>query len=67
MNICDNLTEILLNLDGKSKDNEMARKYLLEMGIRYELHLISRPHQKPYVPLACFTLSSTKKQLFYKC
>lgn len=41
-NICDNLLGTLLNIDGKSKDNEKAQRDLMEMGIRHDLHLINR-------------------------
>ena len=37
-NVCDNLIEILLNLDEKSKDNLKKYLNLKEMGIRQELH-----------------------------
>jgi len=42
----------------------MARKDLMEMSIRHELHLVSRPNQKPYVPPACYTLSTSEKIAF---
>lgn len=39
-NVCDNLLGTLLNLDGKTKENEKARRELMEMGIRHDLHLV---------------------------
>lgn len=63
-NVCDNLIRTLLNLEGKSKDNEKARKDLMEMDIRHEWHLISQPDKKPYVPPACYTMSNTEKCAF---
>ena len=63
-NVCDNVIGTLLNLDGKTKDNENARKDLMEMGIRHDLHLINRPNKKSYVPLACYTMSNVEKSNF---
>ena len=63
-NICDNLIGILLNLDGQSKDNKMAQKDCMEMGSMHELHRISRPNQKTYIPLTYYTLSNSEKTTF---
>lgn len=63
-NVCDNVLETLLNLDGKIKDNEKARRDLMEMGIRHDLHPIERPNKKPYLPLACYSMSNTEKNAF---
>ncbi|GJY04667.1 zinc finger, CCHC-type containing protein [Tanacetum coccineum] len=63
-NVCDNFIGTLLNLDGKTKDNENSRKDLMEMGIRHDLHLINRPNKKPYMPPACYTMSSAEKSNF---
>ncbi|GJT83967.1 zinc finger, CCHC-type containing protein, partial [Tanacetum coccineum] len=41
----------LLNLNGKTKDNENNRKDLMEMGIRHELHLKNHPNKKAGVSL----------------
>ncbi|XP_071724291.1 uncharacterized protein [Rutidosis leptorrhynchoides] len=63
-NVCDNLFGTLLNLDGKTKDNEKARKDLMEMGIRCDLHLVECRNTKPYLPPACYTMSKTEKSMF---
>ena len=63
-NVCDNILGTLLDLDGKTKDNENTRKDLEEMGIRHDLHLINRPNGKPYLPPACYTMSSVEKSNF---
>ncbi|GKC72538.1 hypothetical protein Tco_1118421 [Tanacetum coccineum] len=63
-NVFDNLIGTLLNLDGKTKDNENARKDLMEIGIRHELHLINRPNKKSYMPLACYTMTNAEKSNF---
>ncbi|XP_059650484.1 uncharacterized protein LOC132296291 [Cornus florida] len=46
--------------DGKTKDNVKTRLDLQSMGIRKELHLISRSN-KFFMPPACYTLSKEKK------
>ncbi|GJV97765.1 hypothetical protein Tco_1549342 [Tanacetum coccineum] len=43
-NVFDNVLGTLINLDGKTKDNENSRKDLMEMGISHELYL--KPQQK---------------------
>ena len=63
-NVCDNVLGTLLSLDGKTKDNEKARKDLMEMGIRHDLHLIERHNGKVYSPPACYTMSNNEKTTF---
>ncbi|XP_020092842.1 uncharacterized protein LOC109713253 [Ananas comosus] len=78
-NIGDNLIGTLMNIDGKSKDNLNARKDLMAMGLRKELHLIpiqgkeidiqnsvqTIGNSKPYkMPSAFYTLSKDERQLF---
>ena len=63
-NVCDNFLGTLLNVDGKSKDNEKARRDLMDMGIRPELHVIDHPNKKSYIPHACYTLSASEKSAF---
>ncbi|GJX08844.1 hypothetical protein Tco_0196776 [Tanacetum coccineum] len=63
-NVSDNILGTLLDLDGKTKDNENTRKDLEEMGIRHDLHLINRPNGKPYLPPACYTMSPVEKSNF---
>ncbi|XP_050206738.1 uncharacterized protein LOC126656261 [Mercurialis annua] len=63
-NVCDNLIGTLLNLEYKSKDNEKARLDLVDMGIREELHPIEDANGKRRLPLACFSLTSTEKDIF---
>ena len=65
-NVCDNLLGTLLNLDGKTKDNESSRKDLMEMGIRHDLHLKNLPNKKPYMPPTCYTMSSVEKSNFLR-
>nr|GEY59288.1 hypothetical protein [Tanacetum cinerariifolium] len=63
-NVFDNLIGTLLNLDGKTKDNENARKDLMEIGIRHELDLVNRPNKKSYMPLTCYTMTNVEKYNF---
>ncbi|KAK9050231.1 hypothetical protein SSX86_030799 [Deinandra increscens subsp. villosa] len=63
-NVCDNILGTLLNIDGKSKDNENSRKDLMKKGIRHELHLIEQPNKKLYLPPACYTMSNVEKRNF---
>lgn len=64
-NILDNLLGILLNLDGKNKDTEKARKDLEDMIIRKELHLKKRPDGSFEKPPAMYTLSPKERLGFY--
>nr|GEY42935.1 hypothetical protein [Tanacetum cinerariifolium] len=63
-NVFDNILRTLLDLDGKTKDNENTRKDLEEIGIRHDLHLINYPNGKPYLPPACYTMSPIEKSNF---
>jgi hypothetical protein len=63
-NVCDNILGTLLGLDGKSKDNLLARQDLEEMNIRKELHPEKQPSGKFYLPPAVFTMSKLEKKLF---
>lgn len=63
-NVCDNVLGTLLDLDGKTKDNEKSRKDLKEMGIRHKLHLVNGPNKKAYLPPACYTMTSVEKSNF---
>ena len=62
--MCDNVLRSLLNLDGKTKDNEKARSNLLEMGITHDLHPFQRPNKKSYLPPACYSMSNAEKSAF---
>jgi len=65
-NVCDNILNTLLDIDGKSKDNLMARFDLQAMGIRKELHPIQKNDSEWEIPKACFNLSNEEKTLFCK-
>ena len=62
-NVCDNVISMLLNIQGKTKDNLNTHQDLVEMGIRDQLH--PRSHgKKIYLPPACHTLSIKEKISF---
>lgn len=64
-NVCDNVVCILLNLDGKTKDNLKSRSKLCELNIRKALHpKSSEDGNRTYLPLACFTMTSIEKEVF---
>jgi len=63
-NVCDNVLGTLLNLDRKTKDNEKARRDLMEMGIRHDLHPIERPNREASLPPACYGMSNAEKSAF---
>ncbi|KAG6405592.1 hypothetical protein SASPL_133183 [Salvia splendens] len=53
-----------MNLDGKSKDNYKSRQDLEQMGIRPELHPITKEQGKVYLPAATFTMSKKERTIF---
>ena len=62
-NVCDNILNTILEMDGKTKDNLNARFDLQSMGIRKELHPIRRGEEWD-IPSACFNLTTNEKILF---
>ncbi|XP_065860347.1 uncharacterized protein [Euphorbia lathyris] len=62
-NICEHILGTLLNIVGKTKDNDKARLDLAEMGIRKELHL-QRHGEKLLMPQACYTLTTVERKKF---
>nr|XP_016485194.1 PREDICTED: uncharacterized protein LOC107805637 [Nicotiana tabacum] len=60
LNQLDSLEDIKFDMEGKTKDNLNARRYLKEMGIRKDLHPTQRDG-KWYYPAACYTLSPDEK------
>ena len=62
-NVCDSLVGTLLNIKGKIKDGLKCRQDLVEMGIRQQLHPVSKG-LRTYLPLACHTISMLRKEIF---
>ena len=64
-NVCDNIIGMLLQLEGKSKDNDKARYDLVDMNIRSQLHPKMHPSKgKQYFPRACYQMTSKEKETF---
>jgi hypothetical protein len=59
-NVVDNILGMLLNLNGKTKDNLEARQDLHKMNLRLKLHPFTAGNNKTCLPTACFTV--TKKR-----
>ena len=64
--MCDNLIGTLLNIKGKTKDGLKCRQDLEKMGIRQQLHPVSKGH-RTYMPLPCHTMSTNEKKSFCHC
>lgn len=62
-NVCDNIINTLLGIDGKSKDNLNARLDLKLLDIRKYLHPVE-VGDSYYLPPAPFSMSSEEKKLF---
>ena len=63
-NVCDSLIGTLLNIKGKTKDGLKSRQVLVQLGIRDELHPVSRG-DRTYLPQACHTMSTAEKFFFF--
>ena len=63
-NIYDNLIGILLNLDGKSKNNLKVHLDLKKIGIKQELHPKELANDKVYIPLHVTQCSLERKFFF---
>ena len=63
-NVVDNIIGILLNLDGKTKDNLKAHQDLKDMGIRSELHLEKVRNDQTCMPYACYHMNASEKDGF---
>lgn len=54
----------MTNAKGKMKDNLSARRDLEHLKIRPELHLITRPENKPYQTKPSYTMDENRFPLF---
>jgi len=63
-NVFDNVLNTVMDIKGKTKDNEKARMDLIEYCRRPELHLHQLPNGKYKKPKAAFTLSVDEKRDF---
>lgn len=64
-NVCMNIIETLLDIQGKSKGGMNTRLGLVEMNIRLELTPVSSGN-RTYIPATCYTLSRKEKYHFCK-
>ncbi|PHT30379.1 hypothetical protein CQW23_30043 [Capsicum baccatum] len=63
-NICEAILGILLNIEGKTKDNYKARQDLKDMNIRKELWL-QHDGSNYTIPGACYNMSKEEKTKFW--
>jgi hypothetical protein len=66
-NIFDNIIGTLLDISRKSKDGLKSRTNLVQFELRSELHPISRPNGKYFLPPASYTLTAEEKKTFCQC
>ncbi|XP_035544633.1 uncharacterized protein LOC118348016 [Juglans regia] len=62
-NICDNVLGTLMSIPGKTKDSINARRDLMILGIKKELHL-QEHGQRLVMPPACYTLQGDERRSF---
>jgi hypothetical protein len=65
--VFDSTCGILLDLARKTKDGLNARRDLVDLNIRPELHPIEKANGKYYLPPAAYTLTREEKTAFCKC
>jgi hypothetical protein len=66
-NVFDNIFGTLLDMSRKSKDRLKSRRDLVQFELRPELHPISRPNGKYFLPPASYTLTAEEKKVFSQC
>ncbi|XP_076910613.1 uncharacterized protein LOC143568317 [Bidens hawaiensis] len=62
-NVCENLLATLLNIEGKTKDTDKARRDLKDMNILKELHLVMK-NDRLVKPHASYVLTRDEKKQF---
>ncbi|XP_073121628.1 uncharacterized protein [Henckelia pumila] len=63
-NVCENIIGTLLNVKKKSKDGINARKDLMDLQIRKELHPQEKGENTYHLPAAPYTLSKKEMDVF---
>jgi hypothetical protein len=66
-NVFDSIIGTLLDMPMKSKDGLKSRTDPVQFELRPELHPISRPNGKYFLPLASYTLIAEEKKTFCQC
>ncbi|KAK9048338.1 hypothetical protein SSX86_032699, partial [Deinandra increscens subsp. villosa] len=62
-NVCENVLGTLLNIEGKTRDNEKARLDLQDWNIRKELHLVHK-NGRWFKPHALYVLTREERKQF---
>jgi hypothetical protein len=66
-NVFGIIIRTLLDMPRKSKDRQKSRIDLVQFELRPELHPISRPNGKYFLPPASYTLTAEEKKIFCQC
>jgi hypothetical protein len=61
-NVFDSIIATLLDMPRKSNDGLKSRIDILQFELRLELHPISRPNGKYFLPPASYTLAAKEKK-----
>jgi hypothetical protein len=62
-NVFDNIIGTLLDMPRKSKDGLKSRTDLVQFELRPELHPVSRPNGKYFLPPTSYTLIAKEKDI----
>jgi hypothetical protein len=65
-NVCDNIMNTLLGIDGKTKDNINSHRDLELCGIRTALHPVPIGNDTFELPPAPYSMSPELKRLFFQ-
>jgi hypothetical protein len=66
-NVFDSIIGTLLDMPRKSMDGLKSRTDLVQFELRPELHPISRPNGKYFLPPTSYTLTTKEKKTFCQC
>jgi hypothetical protein len=66
-NVFDSIIGTLMDMPRKSKDGLKSRTDLVQFELRPELHPISRPNGKYFLPPASYTLTAGERKTFCQC
>jgi hypothetical protein len=66
-NVFDSIIGILLDMPRKSKDGLKSCTDLVQFELRPELHPISRPNGKYFLPPTSYTLTAEERKTLFQC
>jgi hypothetical protein len=66
-NVFDSIIGTLLDMPRKSKDGLKSRTDLVQFELRPEIHPISIPNGKYFLPPASYTLTAEERKIFCQC